>query len=54
MPRNTSENTEAALINRAGQGDVEAFDRLVMRHRQSILHFAWTLVRDWDLAEDLA
>ncbi len=54
MPRNTSENTEAVLIRRAGQGDVEAFDRLVMRHRQSILHFAWTLVRDWDLAEDLA
>ena len=47
-------SSEAALIRRAGQGDVEAFNRLVLRHRQSVLHFAWTMVRDWDLAEDLA
>jgi RNA polymerase sigma-70 factor, ECF subfamily len=46
--------SEAALIRRAAQGDVEAFNRLVLRHRQSVLHFAWTMVRDWDLAEDLA
>jgi RNA polymerase sigma factor (sigma-70 family) len=47
-------SSEAALIRRASQGDVEAFNRLVLRHRQSVLHFAWTMVRDWDLAEDLA
>ena len=44
MPGEEGELTDAALLQRAGQGDRAAFDALVVRHAGSILRLARTRV----------
>jgi len=44
---------EAALIPRAQEGDVEAFDELYERHRRKVFAYAVGLLDDRGLAEDV-
>ena len=48
-----SEQTEADLVKRLQQGDLEAFDRLFERHRKPILAYVAGMLRDTGLAEDV-
>jgi len=49
-----SDQGEAALIERAQQGDLEAFDQLVLRHRQEVFAVALRMLGDRDEAQDIA
>lgn len=46
-------NTDEALLKRAGEGDQAAFLELYDRHRQPILRFAYRLLGEVDIAEDV-
>jgi len=50
----TPEVTDAELVSRATRGEVAAFDQLVLRHRQSVLHVARGIIGHWDESEDAA
>ena len=50
MPERT---TDEALLTRAGEGDQAAFLELYERHRQPIFRFAYRLLGEVDLAEDV-
>ncbi len=58
MARENNPNTVAAhltdqeLVRQVRQGTMAAFDKLVARHRAAVLHAAYALLGDWDLAED--
>ena len=45
--------TDEALLKRAGEGDQAAFLELYDRHRQPIFRFAYRLVGEVDVAEDV-
>jgi RNA polymerase sigma-70 factor, ECF subfamily len=45
--------TDEALLKRAGQGDQAAFLELYDRHRQPIFRFAYRLLGEADIAEDV-
>jgi RNA polymerase sigma-70 factor (ECF subfamily) len=45
---------EETLIARSSQGDLEAFNQLVLIHQDMLFHHALTLLGDSDLAEDAA
>jgi len=45
--------TDEALLKRAGAGDQAAFLELYDRHRQPIFHFAYRLLGEADIAEDV-
>ena len=51
MPERT---TDEALLKRAGEGDQAAFLELYDRHRQPIFRFAYRLLGEVDIAEDVA
>lgn len=42
-----------ALMQRVKNGDQQAFEALVLRHRETALHLAQSLVKDAHLAEDV-
>ena len=46
--------SDSELVRRTVDGNTEAFDVLVLRHRASVLYAARTAVRDWEQAEDVA
>ena len=46
-------NTDEALLKRAGEGDQAAFLELYDRHRQPIFRFAYRLLGEIDIAEDV-
>lgn len=48
------ELTDADLVCRASDGDVDAFDCLVLRYRANVLYTARACLKDWDQAEDVA
>lgn len=48
-----SPRDEQSLLQRCQSGDREAFAALYHAYKQSILHFAWTLLRDADAAQDV-
>lgn len=50
MPERT---TDEALLKRAGEGDQAAFLELYERHRQPIFRFAYRLLGEVDIAEDV-
>ena len=50
MPERT---TDEALLKRAGEGDQAAFLELYDRHRQPIFRFAYRLIGEVDIAEDV-
>ena len=50
MPERT---TDDALLKRAGEGDQAAFLELYDRHRQPIFRFAYRLLGEVDIAEDV-
>ena len=50
MPERT---TDEALLKRAGEGDQAAFLELYDRHRQPIFRFAYRLLGEVDIAEDV-
>ena len=50
MPERT---TDEALLKRAGEGDQAAFLELYERHRQPIFRFAYRLLGEADIAEDV-
>ena len=50
MPERT---TDEALLKRAGEGDEAAFLELYDRHRQPIFRFAYRLLGEVDIAEDV-
>ena len=50
MPERT---TDEALLKRAGEGDQAAFLELYGRHRQPIFRFAYRLLGEVDIAEDV-
>jgi len=45
--------TDEALLKRAGEGDQAAFLELYDRHRQPIFRFAYWLIGEVDIAEDV-
>jgi RNA polymerase sigma-70 factor, ECF subfamily len=45
--------TDEALLKRAGEGDQAAFLELYERHRQPIFRFAYRLIGEVDIAEDV-
>lgn len=45
---------EAMLVRRAGTGDLEAFNRLVLQNQAMVYNHARALLGDADLAEDVA
>ncbi|HJT68242.1 MAG TPA: RNA polymerase sigma factor [Pyrinomonadaceae bacterium] len=45
--------TDEALLKRAGEGDQAAFLELYERHRQPIFRFAYRLLGEVDIAEDV-
>ena len=45
---------DAQLMLRFKEGDVEAFDRLFVKHTRSIVNFAYRFVRNREIAEELA
>ena len=45
---------DAELVGLAAEGDLGAFDCLVLRHREGVLQTARATLGDWDLAEDAA
>ena len=50
MPERT---TDEALLKRAGEGDQAAFLELYNRHRQPIFRFAYRILGEVDIAEDV-
>lgn len=48
------ELTDAELVRLVRNGEIWAFDCLVLRHRASVLYAARSCVRDWEQAEDVA
>ena len=44
---------DAELIQLAGQGDLHAFNKLVLKYQNQVFNLAFRLLRDADLAEDL-
>jgi len=42
------------LMQLVGQGDLDAFGQLVLRHQQTVWRTAYRLVADYQAAEDLA
>ena len=44
---------EISLILRVQQGDDKAFDNLIEQHRQIMFHYAYLIVRDVAVAEDV-
>jgi RNA polymerase sigma-70 factor, ECF subfamily len=51
LPERTTD--DAVLLERAGEGDQAAFLELYDRHRQPIFRFAYRLLGDVDIAEDV-
>ena len=49
----SDQNSEEALIARASQGDLEAFNHLVLDYQDMAFHHAWSMLNDRDLAEDV-
>ena len=47
-------NDEAALIEQSLDGDHQAYAELVDRYKNAVYHHCFTIVRDEDVAEDLA
>jgi len=60
MARDNAVNTvksnlsDQELVRQVRTGAIASFDRLVARHRAAVLHAAYALLGDWDLAEDVA
>lgn len=50
----TSENSDGALVAAAKRGKTQAFDELVLRHRQKVLAVAQRITRNREDAEDVA
>ena len=46
--------SDAELVDLAAEGDAAAFDCLVLRHRESALDTARSVLGDWNMAEDAA
>ena len=49
-----SHSEEAVLIERCRQGDLTAFDQLVLRHQQEVFAVALRMLSDRDEAQDVA
>jgi RNA polymerase sigma-70 factor, ECF subfamily len=45
---------DAELVARAREGDLDAFERLIARHRARVAGIAWQLARDRESAQDIA
>lgn len=45
---------EARLIERAKEGDITAFNRLVLHHQDAVYNYAYTILYDSDAAADAA
>ena len=46
-------DSDAALVARAQQGEISAFDALVSRHRSRVYRLAYGMTRDREAAEDI-
>lgn len=46
--------SDLALIDRAREGDTEAFDELMMRYNHAVYRLAWSFVRNHADAEDIS
>jgi RNA polymerase sigma-70 factor (ECF subfamily) len=46
--------TEQELLERAGEGDLDAFTQLIESRRERVLRIAWNLTGDRELAKDIA
>ena len=53
-PRQDSLESDAALVRQAQQGSAQAFNTLFVRHRQRIFAAAFSIVKNAELAEELA
>ncbi|MBL8320018.1 MAG: RNA polymerase sigma factor RpoE [Burkholderiaceae bacterium] len=49
-----TEDTDAALVERAKRGDTRAFEMLVVKYRRRIERLIGRMVRDTDLVQDVA
>ncbi len=49
----TNEHDDAALVRRAKEGDLQAFEALVSRHERRIYSLAWRILRHQQDAEDV-
>ena len=53
-PRMTAPDADAPLIERVKQGDVKAFEMLVVKYQRRIERLIGRMVRDVDLVQDIA
>jgi RNA polymerase sigma-70 factor (ECF subfamily) len=49
----TSETTDAELVKRAQEGELDAFEALTQRHEQRVFSLAWRMLRQQQDAEDI-
>ncbi|MCX7804295.1 MAG: RNA polymerase sigma factor [Planctomycetota bacterium] len=49
-----TDDVEIALVRRALRGDLDAFEKLISRHRGAVVAQAYALVGDYHVAEDVA
>ncbi len=51
--RNLQKLTDEQLVSAYAQGNNEAFDTLLLRHKQKLFCYIYQMVRDRDLADDI-
>jgi RNA polymerase sigma-70 factor (ECF subfamily) len=50
----TNKDSDGALLAAAKRGDTQAFEELVLRHKQRVLTVAQRITNNWEDAEDVA
>lgn len=53
-PNSTSKISDGAIVAAAKRGDTQAFEELVLRHKQRVLGVALRITNNWEDAEDVA
>lgn len=53
-PNSTNKDSDRAIVAGAKGGDTQAFEELVLRHKQRVLGVALRITNNWEDAEDVA
>ena len=54
VSKSLSELEDAELVRRAREGDLQAYNALVLRYQTLVYNIAGRILVDWDLAQDVA
>lgn len=54
MCKSQSDHTDETLLNRFLNGDISAFEEIVVRYQKPIINFIYRMIGDFHAAEDLA